>query len=87
MRQYIIGILIILSFILTNCESPYENWEEVELYSEIDLLNEAGSNGTPRAFIALRPIQKTGVVLLGKRNESEGSQLFYALSRELIRLL
>lgn len=47
----------------------------------------AGSNGTPRAFIALRPINKTGVVLLGRRNEAEGSQLFYALSRELIRLL
>ena len=47
----------------------------------------AGSNGKPRAFIALRPIENKGVVLLGKRNESEGSQLFYALASELIHLL
>ena len=47
----------------------------------------AGSNGKPRAFIALRPIERKGVVLLGKRSESDGSQLFYALSKELIQLL
>jgi CubicO group peptidase (beta-lactamase class C family) len=47
----------------------------------------AGSNGTPRAFITLRPRQHLGVVLLGKRNSSDGSQLFYDLARDLVQLL
>ena len=45
----------------------------------------AGSNGAPRAFIALRPMQSTGVVLMGRRISSDGSQLFYELARELMQ--
>lgn len=45
---------------------------------------QAGSNGKPRAFIALRPEQHVGVVLLGKNHSSQGSQRFYELGRELI---
>lgn len=44
----------------------------------------AGSNGKPRAFIALRPEQHVGVVLMGKNHSSQGSQRFYELARELI---
>lgn len=44
----------------------------------------AGSNGKPRAFIALRPEQHQGVVLLGKNLSSHGSQRFYELARDLI---
>lgn len=47
----------------------------------------AGSNGKPRAFIALRPQQHLGVVLLGKRNSSDGSQRFYQLALELVQKL
>ena len=47
----------------------------------------AGSNGKPRAFIALRPEQHLGVVLLGKNHSSHGSQRFYELGRDLIRKL
>jgi len=47
----------------------------------------AGSNGKPRAFIALRPDQHLGVVLLGKRSGSDGSQLFYQLAIDLIKEL
>ena len=47
----------------------------------------AGSNGKPRAFIALRPDQHIGVVLLGKRSSSKGSQLFYQLAMDLIQEL
>jgi len=47
----------------------------------------AGSNGKPRAFIALRPDQHIGVVLLGKRSGSKGSQLFYQLALDLIQEL
>ena len=47
----------------------------------------AGSNGKPRAFIALRPDQHIGVVLLGKRSGSDGSQLFYQLAIDLIKEL
>jgi hypothetical protein len=47
----------------------------------------AGSNGKPRAFIALRPDQHIGVVLLGKRSGSKGSQLFYQLAMDLIQEL
>lgn len=43
-----------------------------------------GSNGTPWAFMALRPNQDVGVVLMGKHNTSDGSQLFYSLARDLI---
>ena len=45
----------------------------------------AGSNGKPRAFIALRPEQDLGVVLMGKNRSSHGSQQFYELARNLIR--
>jgi len=44
----------------------------------------AGSNGRPRAFIVLRPGQKRGVVLLGKRTDSNGSQLFPELARQVM---
>ena len=44
----------------------------------------AGSNGKPRAFIALRPEQHLGVVLLGKNLSSHGSQRFYELARDLM---
>lgn len=44
----------------------------------------AGSNGKPRAFIALRPEQHVGVVLLGKNHSAQGSQRFYELARDLI---
>jgi CubicO group peptidase (beta-lactamase class C family) len=47
----------------------------------------AGSNGKPRAFIALRPEQHLGVVILGKHRSSNGSQMFYQLARELIQKL
>lgn len=47
----------------------------------------AGSNGKPRAFIALRPEQHIGVVLLGKNHSAQGSQRFYELARDLIRML
>jgi len=47
----------------------------------------AGSNGKPRAFIALRPDQHLGVVLLGKNHSSQGSQRFYELASELMRKL
>lgn len=47
----------------------------------------AGSNGKPRAFIALRPEQHLGVVLLGKNHASKGSQRFYELARDLMGLL
>jgi CubicO group peptidase (beta-lactamase class C family) len=47
----------------------------------------AGSNGRPRAFIALRPRQHLGVVLLGRQRSSEGDQMFYQLASELIRKL
>jgi CubicO group peptidase (beta-lactamase class C family) len=47
----------------------------------------AGSNGRPRAFIALRPRQHLGVVLLGKHRSSDGDQLFYQLATELIQKL
>lgn len=47
----------------------------------------AGSNGKPRAFIALRPNQDIGVVLLGKNHSSNGSQRFYELARDLIQKL
>ena len=47
----------------------------------------AGSNGKPRAFIALRPEQDVGVVLMGKNRSSQGSQQFYELARSLIRKL
>lgn len=45
----------------------------------------AGSNGKPRAFIALRPEQHAGVVILGKNRSSQGSQRFYELARDLVR--
>lgn len=45
----------------------------------------AGSNGKPRAFIALRPLSGIGVVLLGKNWDTDGSQQFYALSREILQ--
>lgn len=44
----------------------------------------AGSNGKPRAFIALRPEKHVGVVLMGKNHSAQGSQRFYELARELI---
>ena len=44
----------------------------------------AGSNGTPRAFLAIRPVQKLGVALLGKHMSSDGDQRFYSLARELM---
>lgn len=47
----------------------------------------AGSNGKPRAFIALRPEQHLGVVLMGKNHSPHGSQQFYELARNLIRKL
>jgi CubicO group peptidase (beta-lactamase class C family) len=47
----------------------------------------AGSNGKPRAFIALRPLQHIGVVILGKQVDSEGQQRFYDLARDLIQFL
>lgn len=47
----------------------------------------AGSNGRPRAFIVLRPRQNLGVVLLGKRTVSDGSQLFPELARQLLGIL
>jgi CubicO group peptidase (beta-lactamase class C family) len=47
----------------------------------------AGSNGKPRAFIALRPEQHLGVVLLGKNHSSQGSQRFYELARDLVQKL
>jgi CubicO group peptidase (beta-lactamase class C family) len=47
----------------------------------------AGSNGKPRAFIALRPKQHLGVVLMGKNHSSHGSQRFYELARDLTRKL
>lgn len=47
----------------------------------------AGSNGRPRAFIALRPSQKTGLVLQGKNVSPDGDQLFYGLARELMLVL
>jgi CubicO group peptidase (beta-lactamase class C family) len=47
----------------------------------------AGSNGKPRAFIALRPEQHIGVVLLGKNHSAQGSQRFYELARDLMRKL
>lgn len=45
----------------------------------------AGSNGKPRAFIALRPEQQVGVVLMGKNRSPQGSQQFYELALKLIR--
>jgi CubicO group peptidase (beta-lactamase class C family) len=45
----------------------------------------AGSNGRPRAFIALRPRQHIGVVLMGKHHSRDGDQLFYQLARDLIQ--
>ena len=47
----------------------------------------AGSNGRPRAFIALRPEQHLGVVILGKHHSSDGDQMFYQLARDLIQKL
>jgi CubicO group peptidase (beta-lactamase class C family) len=47
----------------------------------------AGSNGRPRAFIALRPEQHLGVVILGKQYSSDGDQMFYLLARDLIQKL
>jgi len=47
----------------------------------------AGSNGKPRAFIALRPEQHLGVVLLGKNHSSQGSQRFYELASDLMHKL
>jgi CubicO group peptidase (beta-lactamase class C family) len=44
----------------------------------------AGSNGKPRAFIALRPEQHIGVVLMGKNHSAQGSQRFYELAWDLI---
>lgn len=47
----------------------------------------AGSNGRPRAFIVLRPRQKIGIVLLGKRATANGSQMFPELARQMVELL
>lgn len=47
----------------------------------------AGSNGRPRAFIALRPEQHLGVVILGKHHSPDGNQMFYQLARDLIQKL
>ncbi len=47
----------------------------------------AGSNGAPRAFMAIRPRQKIAVVLMGKHHDSDGPQFFYALSYDLIHFL
>lgn len=47
----------------------------------------AGSNGTPRAFLVIRPVQKLGVALLGKNVSSDGEQRFYSLARELMMRL
>ena len=44
----------------------------------------AGSNGTPRAFIVLRPDHQLGITLLGKHREPDGAQHFYLLARDLI---
>jgi CubicO group peptidase (beta-lactamase class C family) len=44
----------------------------------------AGSNGTPRAFIVLRPDHQLGITLLGKHQKSDGAQQFFLLARDLI---
>jgi CubicO group peptidase (beta-lactamase class C family) len=44
----------------------------------------AGSNGSPRAFLALRPDHQLGITLLGKHREPDGPQQFYMLASELI---
>jgi len=47
----------------------------------------AGSNGKPRAFLAIKPVDKIAVALQGKHNDSEGRQLFYELSDRLLLVL
>jgi CubicO group peptidase (beta-lactamase class C family) len=47
----------------------------------------AGSNGKPRAFMVLKPLKGMGVVLLGEREQSDGSQLFPEIATRLVTLL
>lgn len=47
----------------------------------------AGSNGRPRAYIILEPIQKTGVVLTGRNRSSSRDYYFRELAPRLLEML
>jgi len=47
----------------------------------------AGSNGKPRAFIALKPHKRLGVVIMGKSGEADGQAFLPEIARRMILLL
>ena len=51
------------------------------------LVYHAGSNGRPRAYISLRPIQKTAVVLTGRNRTSDRDYYFRELAPKLLETL
>ena len=47
----------------------------------------AGSNGRPRAFLVIKPLKKSAIVLLGKHKSPDGRQRFQELAQKLMDLI